>query len=48
MEKAKRTINPNYFSVTGSEKIIMKDVTFKYSNSEEYIFENLRTIEPAN
>ena len=41
MEKAKRTINPNYFSVTGSEKIIMKDVTFKYSNSEEYIFENL-------
>ena len=51
MEKAKRTINPNYFSVTGSEKIIMKDVTFNipivkniYSKTLMLSFKNTHNI----
>ncbi len=41
MEKTKRVLNTDYFSITDSQKIKMENVTFRYSNSEEYIFEGL-------
>ena len=41
MEKANGTVNPNYLSLDKVKNINLKEVHFKYTNSEEYIFENL-------
>ena len=48
LEKNNLSINKDYFSITNNKKIELKNIDFKYFNSENYIFKNLNLSIPIN
>lgn len=41
MDKFNKPINPNYFNLKNTSVMELKNIYFKYTNSDAYIFENL-------